>query len=284
MYRRIVDESRGGSREDEIEKARLAWYEGFVAEEIDRFSASEGGLLTGADMAAWRASDRARRHARVSRADRVQDAAVGGRPRRPAAARAPRGIRPGRAVDGRVRARRSSSAGSSRSRIATRCTATPRTCLSRPCSRGVQRGSGAGLGAARCGGGDVPIRGVDACQSLHVAAVAAGSGEPTVADTVHLDIADRFGKHDLSDAERRVAPELSRDSCSRLAARDAGADVLARRRAARRRSNPVRARERRCPPGSRFAAASRISRGEPPAAISRSSGRCTSSFVTSISG
>jgi gamma-glutamyltranspeptidase/glutathione hydrolase len=55
-YRRIVDESRGGSREDEIEKARLAWYEGFVAEEIDRFSASEGGLLTGADMAAWRAS------------------------------------------------------------------------------------------------------------------------------------------------------------------------------------------------------------------------------------
>ena len=44
MYRRIVDESRGGSREDEIEKARLAWYEGFIAEEIDRFSASESGL------------------------------------------------------------------------------------------------------------------------------------------------------------------------------------------------------------------------------------------------
>ena len=36
-YRRIVDESRGGSREEEIEKARLAFYEGFVAEEIDRF-------------------------------------------------------------------------------------------------------------------------------------------------------------------------------------------------------------------------------------------------------
>src|SRR6476619_4592871 len=55
-YRRIVDESRGGSREDEIEKARRAYYEGFVAEEIDRFSASEGGLLTGDDMARWRAS------------------------------------------------------------------------------------------------------------------------------------------------------------------------------------------------------------------------------------
>jgi gamma-glutamyltranspeptidase/glutathione hydrolase len=55
-YRRIVDESRGGSREDEIEKARLAWYEGFVAEEIDRFCAAEGGLLTGADMAGWQAT------------------------------------------------------------------------------------------------------------------------------------------------------------------------------------------------------------------------------------
>ena len=55
-YRRIVEESRGGSREDEIEKARVAYYEGFVAEEIDRFSAAEGGLLIGADMAAWHAT------------------------------------------------------------------------------------------------------------------------------------------------------------------------------------------------------------------------------------
>jgi gamma-glutamyltranspeptidase/glutathione hydrolase len=55
-YRRILDESRGGSREDEIEKARLAWYDGFVAEEIDRFCAAEGGLLAGADMAVWEAT------------------------------------------------------------------------------------------------------------------------------------------------------------------------------------------------------------------------------------
>src|SRR4051812_4567272 len=54
-YRRIVEESRGGSREQELEKARKAYYEGFVAEEIDRFVASEGGLLTGDDMARWRA-------------------------------------------------------------------------------------------------------------------------------------------------------------------------------------------------------------------------------------
>ena len=55
-YRRIVEESRGGSREEEIENAREAYYEGFVADEIDRFSAAEGGFLTGADMAAWRAT------------------------------------------------------------------------------------------------------------------------------------------------------------------------------------------------------------------------------------
>jgi gamma-glutamyltranspeptidase/glutathione hydrolase len=55
-YRRIVEESSGGSREDEIERARIAYYEGFVADEIDRFSAAESGLLTGADMAAWRAT------------------------------------------------------------------------------------------------------------------------------------------------------------------------------------------------------------------------------------
>jgi gamma-glutamyltranspeptidase/glutathione hydrolase len=55
-YRRIVDESRGGSREEEIERARAVFYDGFVAEEIDRFSAAEGGFLTGADMAVWEAT------------------------------------------------------------------------------------------------------------------------------------------------------------------------------------------------------------------------------------
>ncbi|MBA3377114.1 MAG: gamma-glutamyltransferase, partial [Actinobacteria bacterium] len=55
-YRRILEESRGGSREDEIETARRAYYEGFVAEEIDRFCAAEGGLLTGDDLASWEAT------------------------------------------------------------------------------------------------------------------------------------------------------------------------------------------------------------------------------------
>jgi gamma-glutamyltranspeptidase/glutathione hydrolase len=52
-YRRVVEESRGGSREEEIERGANAFYEGFVAEEIDRFVAAEGGLLTADDLAAW---------------------------------------------------------------------------------------------------------------------------------------------------------------------------------------------------------------------------------------
>jgi gamma-glutamyltranspeptidase/glutathione hydrolase len=55
-YRRILDEARGGSREDEIKRARRAFYEGFVAEEIDRFCQAEDGLLTGDDLAGWRAT------------------------------------------------------------------------------------------------------------------------------------------------------------------------------------------------------------------------------------
>jgi gamma-glutamyltranspeptidase / glutathione hydrolase len=55
-YRRIVEDSRGGSREEEIERARHTFYEGFVAEEIDRFVASEGGFLTGSDLAQWEAT------------------------------------------------------------------------------------------------------------------------------------------------------------------------------------------------------------------------------------
>jgi gamma-glutamyltranspeptidase/glutathione hydrolase len=52
-YRRIVDESRGGSREQELERARDLFYAGFVADEIDRFSAAQGGLLNGSDLAVW---------------------------------------------------------------------------------------------------------------------------------------------------------------------------------------------------------------------------------------
>src|SRR5262245_9660201 len=55
-YRRVLDEARGGSREEEIERARRVFYEGFVAEEIDGFSREQGGLLTGDDLRTWRAT------------------------------------------------------------------------------------------------------------------------------------------------------------------------------------------------------------------------------------
>ena len=67
-YERILHEAElaGGNREAQIEAARKAWYKGFIAEHIDRFSQSgavldgEGnphrGLLTGDDMARWQAS------------------------------------------------------------------------------------------------------------------------------------------------------------------------------------------------------------------------------------
>ncbi|HET6519117.1 MAG TPA: gamma-glutamyltransferase [Geminicoccaceae bacterium] len=70
-YRRVVGEAEaaGGDRERQIEAARRAWYEGFVADAIDRFyrtaelrdssGGRHGGLLTGDDMARWRATSEA---------------------------------------------------------------------------------------------------------------------------------------------------------------------------------------------------------------------------------
>jgi gamma-glutamyltranspeptidase / glutathione hydrolase len=64
-YQRILKEAEagGGSREAEIDRARKAWSQGFVAEAIDRFCRTQEvmdvsgrrhkGVLTGADMAVW---------------------------------------------------------------------------------------------------------------------------------------------------------------------------------------------------------------------------------------
>ena len=67
-YERILREAQngGGSRENEIERARQAWSQGFVAEAIDRFCRTQEvmdtsgrrhhGVLTGQDMAGWQAT------------------------------------------------------------------------------------------------------------------------------------------------------------------------------------------------------------------------------------
>ena len=53
-WKRLIDEAHGASREQEIERAHEAFYEGFVADEIDRFSRANAGVLVGDDLAQWR--------------------------------------------------------------------------------------------------------------------------------------------------------------------------------------------------------------------------------------
>jgi gamma-glutamyltranspeptidase/glutathione hydrolase len=57
-YGRIARESAaaGGTREARIDAARDAFYRGWVAEAIDGFFAEQGGLLSGDDLAGWRAT------------------------------------------------------------------------------------------------------------------------------------------------------------------------------------------------------------------------------------
>jgi gamma-glutamyltranspeptidase/glutathione hydrolase len=65
MYRRVLREAGDGTREGQIERARTAWYQGFVAGAIDHFCRHEkvldssgrrhGGLLTANDLARWEA-------------------------------------------------------------------------------------------------------------------------------------------------------------------------------------------------------------------------------------
>jgi gamma-glutamyltranspeptidase / glutathione hydrolase len=66
-YTRVLREAAGpGSREQEIERARKVWSQGFVAEAIDRFCRTQEimdtsgrrnrGVLTGEDMARWQAT------------------------------------------------------------------------------------------------------------------------------------------------------------------------------------------------------------------------------------
>jgi gamma-glutamyltranspeptidase/glutathione hydrolase len=55
MYRRMVDAAGSGDRVGQIDRARSAFYEGFVADAIEEFCRGHDGLLTGSDLAGWRA-------------------------------------------------------------------------------------------------------------------------------------------------------------------------------------------------------------------------------------
>jgi gamma-glutamyltranspeptidase/glutathione hydrolase len=56
FFQGLVDAAGAGTRDQQIERARRAFYDGAVAEAIDSFSRSEDGLLTAEDLSAWRAS------------------------------------------------------------------------------------------------------------------------------------------------------------------------------------------------------------------------------------
>ena len=55
-YRRILAEAGHGSRETRIDRARTAFYRGFVADTIDWFSRQSGGLIAGSDLGGWEAT------------------------------------------------------------------------------------------------------------------------------------------------------------------------------------------------------------------------------------
>jgi hypothetical protein len=107
-YRRLLDEAEaaGPDREAQIEGARRAFYQGFVAEAIGAFleraevmdvtGEPHRALLAPDDLARWQARAEPPGHRRVRGADRVQDRAVGPGPGVPAATGAARGVRSGR--------------------------------------------------------------------------------------------------------------------------------------------------------------------------------------------
>ena len=108
-YERVLAEAEaaGDDRDAQLEAARRAWYDGFVAEEIGKFAATEvmdvtgerhRGLLTAQDLSTWHARLEAPVTLRLPRADRLQDRPVGPGPGLPAAARAARAATTSRAM------------------------------------------------------------------------------------------------------------------------------------------------------------------------------------------
>ncbi|HZT14383.1 MAG TPA: gamma-glutamyltransferase family protein [Gaiellaceae bacterium] len=190
-YRRIVDESRGGTREAEIERARDVFYEGFVAEEIARFCAAEGGLLDGDDLARWRATFEAPAAADYRGLTVCKTGPWG---------QGPSGLQQLRLLEGFDVAELDEA---EFVHVFTECAKlafadrdacygdTAEVPLERLLSREYADERRALIGdeasgELRPGLGRLPSRAVAVEAAL-------GAGEPTRGDTVHLDVADRFG-------------------------------------------------------------------------------------------
>ena len=183
-WRGLLSESDG-----KTEAARRVFYEGFVAEEIDRFCGRHGGLLDGADLAGWRATLEAPVTVDYRGLTVCKTGAWG---------QGPAGLQQLRLLEGFDVA---SLGEAELVHVLTECaklafadrdafygdTDVP---LDRLLSRDYADERRALIGdeasgELRPGGGKLP--------TLVRAKLAQGGGEPTRGDTVHLDVADRFG-------------------------------------------------------------------------------------------
>ena len=188
-WRRLLDESRGGSREAEIERARQVYYEGFIAEEIDRFSRAHDGLVTGADLAAWRATLEPPATIDYRGLTVCRTGAWG---------QGPAGLQQLALLEGFDVGAMSEA---ELVHVVTECAklafadrdanyGDADVPLDRLLSRAYSDERRALVGEDASG----ELRpGLGRLPTLVAAAAAVGSGEPTRGDTVHLDVADRFG-------------------------------------------------------------------------------------------
>jgi gamma-glutamyltranspeptidase/glutathione hydrolase len=183
-WRRLLAES-GGT----VEGARRVFYEGFVAEEIDRFSREQDGFLTGDDMAAWRATLEPPATADYRGLTVCKTAAWG---------QGPSALQQLRLLEG------FDVASMSEAELVHVLTEAAKLAFA---DRDANYGDGADVtellsdaytderraligdeasGELRPGRGALPQLRVESTQAL-------GVGEPTRGDTVHLDVADKYG-------------------------------------------------------------------------------------------
>ena len=183
-WRRLLAESDGT-----IDGARRVYYEGFVAEEIDRFSREQDGFLTGDDMASWRATLEPPATADYRGLTVCKTAAWG---------QGPSALQQLRLLEG------FDVAAMSEAELVHVMTEAAKLAFA---DRDANYGDGADVtellsdaytderraligeeasGELRPGRGALPQLRVESTQTL-------GVGEPTRGDTVHLDVADRFG-------------------------------------------------------------------------------------------
>ena len=235
-YRRIVDESRGGSREEEIERARVALLRGLrrggdrplLGRERRPARRRRPGVLAG--------NGRGAGDVRLPGPDCLQDAAVGPGPGLPAAARPARRASTWPSSRMPNTSTPSSSAQSSRSPTARRSTAilTSSTSRSSGCSHRRTTTARRRLSARRPRATCVPE--AAGCRTLVDGGGDGGRGRADTCGRSRRHGAPRrrrpLRQPRVGDAERRLAAELAGDPGARLAARHARADVLARGRPA----------------------------------------------------